>query len=76
MQRTEDDVRIPVARLQSLLGRGSALEPPVAAYRRSVIQRGWACGCTVSYAFDRFEDASWKPCKMHVRLPGEPATSE
>jgi hypothetical protein len=60
------EIRIPVARLESLLGTASALNPPTASYRRSVVRRAWSCGCVVAYAFDRFEDARWTPCEAHV----------
>jgi hypothetical protein len=67
MQSSKAELRIPTAELQTLLGSQSALNPQTTSYRRSAVQRDWPCGCTVTYAFDRFEDARWTPCDGHAR---------
>jgi hypothetical protein len=59
---TRSQVRIPTATLLALLGEGH-ISP--ASFRRSKIERFWPCGCVVTYAYDRYDDADWTPCEKH-----------
>jgi hypothetical protein len=60
---SETIIRIPTATLFVLLGEGK-ISP--ASFRRSKIERFWPCGCLVSYAYDRFDDADWMACDKHA----------
>jgi hypothetical protein len=63
VQTSRENIRIPSATLLALLGEGK-ISP--ASFRRSKIERFWTCGCLVSYAYDRFDDADWMPCDGHA----------